>query len=573
MPSDPVDPHSHDPRDRDSHGPSVESGADRLPGATEYLAAGAVPISADAPPRSRGRRGVLLAAVAVGVAGTMAVGGWAAMSLMAGGGQPAEAIPASAVGYASIDLDPSAGQKVEAFRMLRKFPAIEEELGLDVKDDLRRLIFDHSDLAACDGLDYAAEVEPWLGDRAAFAVLPGAEADTEPVPLVALQVTDEDAAAKGLERVAGCEGVDGELGYAFTGGYALLSDSTEHAEQAAADAEEGDLAGDPTFQRWTDELGDPGIVSMYAAPGAPEVFAHLQDAVLEEGVPGALEVEPMAAGLGGGGMDERLQQLAEDFKGAAAVVRFDDGTLETELVAEGLPSELGMEAGGTTAAHALPADTGLALSIGLAEGWVDELLTALSGSMGGLSVDDLVAEAEAETGLSLPEDLESLLGEGVSIAVDAGVDVDALLESEDPSALPVGVRIQGDPDEILAVVDKLKAKIGPDAQMLVSARGDGVVALALSQEYVDTLAAEGTLGEQDAFRAVVPDAERASGLLFVDFDAGDGWLEKAADGLGSMFGGSPDPAVRENLKPLRAFGASGWTEGDVQHGLLRLTTE
>jgi hypothetical protein len=34
-----------------------------------------------------------------------------------------------------------------------------------------------------------------------------------------------------------------------------------------------------------------------------------------------------------------------------------------------------------------------------------------------------------------------------------------------------------------------------------------------------------------------------------------------------------DAAARSNIAPLDALGASAWTQGDVQHGLLRLTTD
>src|SRR5690349_6472483 len=74
-------------------------------------------------PRPAGRRrGVLVvvgAVAAVGVAGAS----WAALSFFSTGPQPAEALPASTIGYLSVDLDPSGGQKIEALRTLQKFPA------------------------------------------------------------------------------------------------------------------------------------------------------------------------------------------------------------------------------------------------------------------------------------------------------------------------------------------------------------------------------------------------------------------------------------------------------------------
>src|SRR5215218_10147285 len=134
----------------------------------EYLEqGGGAPLVREPRSGGGGRKAFLSGAIVVGLA---AVGGgvWAATSFFASGAQPAEALPASTIGYASIDLDPSGGQKIEAFRMLNKFPAFEDKIGLDADDDIKRAIFDRAEVSvACDGLDYAQDIEPWLGDRAA----------------------------------------------------------------------------------------------------------------------------------------------------------------------------------------------------------------------------------------------------------------------------------------------------------------------------------------------------------------------------------------------------------------------
>ena len=44
-----------------------------------------------------------------------------------------------AVGYVSVDLDPSLGQKVDALRFLRKFPSAKASLGST--DDIRQWVF------------------------------------------------------------------------------------------------------------------------------------------------------------------------------------------------------------------------------------------------------------------------------------------------------------------------------------------------------------------------------------------------------------------------------------------------
>ena len=76
---------------------------------------------------------VLVAALIGGV--TVAVRG-----LSGGGSQPEDALPAGAIAFAKIDLDPPAGQKINAIRFLRKFPALKDKVGLNA--DLRESLFD-----------------------------------------------------------------------------------------------------------------------------------------------------------------------------------------------------------------------------------------------------------------------------------------------------------------------------------------------------------------------------------------------------------------------------------------------
>src|SRR5689334_6156643 len=115
-------------------------------GGPEYLdQSGGQPLppSDDAGAGRAGRRTAVIAGGAVVCLALVGGGVWAAMSFLASGPQPAEALPASTIGYASVDLDPSGGQKIEAFRMISKFPAIEKELGgFDADDDILEKAFE-----------------------------------------------------------------------------------------------------------------------------------------------------------------------------------------------------------------------------------------------------------------------------------------------------------------------------------------------------------------------------------------------------------------------------------------------
>lgn len=531
-------------------------------------------------PRRERRRAPLVALAAIGVVGVVAAGGWAALSLMSTGEPAATAVPADAVAYVSLDLDPSAAQKLEALRIVEKFPALDEELGLDARDDLRRWAFEEITTDACPALDYDGAVAPWIGDRAAVAVLPPREPGGDPIPMVALQITDADAAAASLDELAHCavagdpatDDGSGDVGYAFAGDYVVLAETTGTAEEIAVAAGSAALADDEAFLRWTGEVGDPGFVTMYVAPTVVDVLADVQRHLAGElgGDPG---IGPgpgygllSGPGFGPGGA-ERFEEMAADFEGMAAVLRFRDGAAEVELAGGGLHESLRPAAGATTGVEALPDTTGAAFAIALPEGWAADFTASMDET-----ADGMIEQMEARTGLELPEDLERLLGESVSLAVDASLDPGAV-GALDLAAVPVGVRVEGDPEETMAVVEKIRAAWGAGSEALVAQAGDGVVALGTDAEYVDLLVGTGDLGGAESFRAVVPEADRVGGVVYVDFDAGDAWLERVVSDLARATTGKTGDEVHRNMEALDALGFSSWQDGDVSRGLFRLTTD
>ncbi|HET9859897.1 MAG TPA: DUF3352 domain-containing protein [Nocardioidaceae bacterium] len=553
----------------------------------EYLGAGGPSYrsDSDAPEGSR-RRWPVLGATAAGVAAALGLGGWGAYALLSGGGlQPADALPASAVAYVSLDLDPSAGQKIEAFKILKKFPGIDEELDISSTDDLRRMIFDKvQDEGSCTGLDYDADINPWIGERVALAAVPDDQAGID-APVLALQVSDEEAAAEGIRALARCADA-GDYGYAFHAGYVLITDTDARAEALVADAAQGSLADSAAFQEWTGKVGDPGIVTMYAGPDAPDFLADVESGMSDDwfgyatGDPeAALELRDEQSEA-----SEKLRDAYKDFAGMAGVVRFDDGAVEAEFAMQGLPTGLNAVTGLTGPnVTELPASTGAAFSVALAEGWLTGYLESMAEVFSsGESVDEMLADAERDTGLELPEDIETLFGDGVSVAFDSDVDFEAIFDEGDFTKLPVGLRVSGNPDEILPVVDKVRAAIGPDGDVVVAEPGDGVVAFGANPDYTKLLSGDGTLGSDETFQRAVPEADKASAVLYVNFDAG-GWIEEAADAVEAMESGfageeaAEDDAaatsLRENVAPLDALGLSAWMDGDVQRGVFRLTTD
>ena len=529
----------------------------------EYLGAGGPPPEPDetAPKPARARRTGLVAAAAVAVVAAVGAGTYGMVQLLSGGSSAATAVPADAVAYVSLDLDPTASQKIEAFKILRKFPAIKKELGS--RDDIRQAVF--GEIRKDDGcadLDYAKDVEPWIGDRVAVAAVPDSKHGA--APLVVLQVTDQEKAKAGARAIESCgsDAADqepGRTGITFVGDYMLLAETQQEADAFAKDAEAGTLADSDEFTAAMQRTGDPGIVTMYVSKDAPRALAT------------AIAQDSSVAGSDSGTRDQidQLEKTFKDFGGAAGVVRFRDGAVEAEFAAQGLPSTMGGGTGAGPDTGTLPGTTAAAFSVAFRDGWLEDYLgqlNAMSGSQD--SLDDMLAEGERATGLNLPEDIETLLGDGITVSVDASADIESFMSSPDPSQLPAGIRIQGNPDKIVPIIDKLKAVAGPDADMVRVSSGDGQVAVGLSQAYVDSLLKKGNLSSVAAFDAVVPQADRATGSLYVNFDAGDGWAEQLADTLSDG-----DAEARSNIAPLDALGVSGWSDGDVEHGLLRLTTD
>lgn len=535
------------------------------PGEPEYLGDASAAGSA---PERRSRKGFVGAVAAAGLVGVVAVGGWAAATLMSSGDQPAVAVPANALGYVSLDLDPSASQKIEAVKIAKKFPALEKELGMDAQGDVRKRIFDEIQKESDCDLDYDRDIASWMGDRVAVAGMP-AGGEGEVVPLVTLQVTDQEAAGTGLAKLLSCdEAAEEEVAFAFSGDYALITDTQENADAFAKAAEESALADDEDFTTWTEAVGEPGIVTMYAAPGAFGEFDWSEAMVPPGGMAGPEEqamLDEMTA------MNEQMSQMYADLGAMAGVVRFSDGAAEMEFVSDEMPEEFAWAVPkGSSHAAELPAGTAGVYSVAFGEGWIQNYLDTLEEMMGEEVPEPMLRDFEAETGLELPEDLEKLLGDSASIAVAGDLDLEAA--AEDPAAVAAGARLTGDPAEITDVLGKIKKLMGPYADMLVVEEGDGSVAVGLNQGYVQELAGSGSLGDDVTFQAAVPHAEESGSVFYLDFDAVSRWVE-----WGSELGSGPDAETRKvlaNLEPLDAVGVSGWVEDDgVTRGLFRLTTD
>ena len=511
-------------------------------------------------PRPGGRRTAVVAGITAGTLAIVGVGAFAAFSFLEGGAAAEQALPAeSTLAVMSLDLDPSGGQKIEAFKTLQKFPALKKELELDSRDDLRKLFFDDVlDEGDCKNLSYDADVKPWIGDNVAIAAASFEKGKVS--PLVALAVTDKDRAARGLDALLECSDEKDEAGYAFQDDFLLVSDSRAHAEKAVQQAATRPLSDDASYQSWTDKVGDRGILNLYVAKRAANLLADNLDLGL--------------LGVSGDERESSARKATADFRGAAGTLRFADGGAELHVVG-GLTDNavddndtVGGVVGG------LPGDTAAVLGFAPHKDSADTMTSQLDdlGSMFG-GEDGIRGLIEEELGLSLPGDLQTLLGDGMALSLRGTPPAD-LTAVDSPDDVPAGLTLAGDPDAITGVISKVEQKTGTtlEDQGVTVAKGSDRVALAFDAQYAKDLLGAGDLGADDTYRKVVPEADRASTVLYVDLDSA--WRQAIADTLTDS--GEEIVTKQEfltNTEALEAFGLSSWHDGADTHLLVKLTTD
>lgn len=515
------------------------------------------------PAPRRPRSGTLLLVGAVVLVLVIGAGAFAAWRLLSSHGpRPEEVLPASTMAVVSLDLDPSAGQKVEAFRTLRKFPAWKDNVGADSDDDLLRKAVDRAHRAgSCKSLSFDQDLQPWLGRRAAMGAVP--LSGDKVVPALAVQITDKDKARTGVQRLLRCTGASSDSGYAVGDDYVLVSDTDSHARTVLAMGEKKSLADDADYQRWTDAAGGHGVVDVYVAKAAAPRLRRL--------LPGGLGSLPSAPRLAAHTTTEPAtlragagEDVLKSFQGAAGTVQFKDGNIELDLAAGSTALTADTNRVGDQVTR-LPGDTALALGYSVSPGTARALSDALTSRLG-----EMLGDVQEQTGLSLPADLETLLGKAITLSV-GGTPPSDLTSISSPEDVAAGVLIDGDPGKIKDVIGRVEERSGhrlSEAGVQTRDQGDKI-ALATSRGYADDLLKSGSLGDQKRFRDAVPDADKAAAVGYADLDGP--WATSVLKTLQGQ-GRAADEA-RRNLEPLRAVGMRSWLDGKVSHAQLRITLD
>lgn len=519
-------------------------------GSSAWSGSGGDEVGSGDPPSGGSKRGYIpwiIGLVVVALLGGGAVAVRAALGGAAGG--PAEALPGSAVMFARIDVDPSADQKVQALRLANRFPSFGEETGLtNVDADVRTALFDaiKGEAPGLADVDYATDIEPWLGSKAAMAVLPDAGDDGMPGIAVAIEVTDEDAATDGITKRLAASESDAGAGFAFLGSYAVIGETQELADSFVAAAEDSSLADNEDFAADMSALGDEGVASGWASADAAEVLNGLATS-MGGMVPGGMD------GMGvGAATDVPFQAGSQAF-----ALRFDERYIEIATAGSG--SELDISSSDTDSTiGGLPESTLAAMSIANGGDYVQAMLDqmAAAAEQTGQDFDRLVNRFEKQTGLAVPDDFATLLGNHFTLAVDS-----QLGDIASPSDLRVGALLDTDTAAAQAIIDKLVAAAGGGIE-LASVETDGLLAVGPNEAYAGELTG-GSLGDTAAFEQAVAYGLDSDVSFYLSFDA----LQEL-----DLFSDSMDAEASENFSPLEAVGFSMQFTGDGEsRGSFRLT--
>jgi hypothetical protein len=535
-----------------------------------------------------------------GIAAALVLGGgfgaYAVYDKLDGGGaQPHDVLPSSMQAYLRVDLDPSAGQKVDLLRLIRKVPDLADEAGITSdKQDLRELVFGDVLESECDNIDYDKDVKPWLGDRVGV----GANIEDEKF-LVAVQTTDEDKSRAGLKKLFACS--NEEYGIAYLDGYAILAPKQAEVDAAIKATEKSSLGDNKDFTDDFDELGNQGIASGWAdlkaiakVPSVKEALGEQASELAKSGsVATALRADGSAIELAVlGGLTETSAKATELGKLPADTVAAMSIAGVGDQVTEGFDSFV-KEFDSQFSGLVPPAPTPDPLTVPDPTATPDPLATpdpaATPGLDDDLSLDDgsdfdndfgtddpstppgpsgaqgYIDEIERETGFKLPEDLATLFGDSLTLAI-GGDNLETLPSMSGPdafSSLNIALALKSDKAAALDLVKRIaSAASGAGIPLVADETDDGAV-LATNQDAADEIAdPDGSLSDEKAFKSVFPDGDSSYGGFYLNIGA---ILDK-------VLKADPPADVRKGIKSASALSAVGIsaTQKDDDRTLTRM---
>ena len=501
-------------------------------------------------------RRLLLALVAGLVLAAGAVAGCASSSSGGGGSDPASLVPASAPLYAEAVLGGDSQEQADAQAALAKILRTADPRGELVK------AFDRGNV------NFARDVEPWLGDRVGAAALSlGPRGDK----VVVAASRDDDAARDALTRLApnaaarSYRGVDYRLdtrrgkAAGVVDGFVVLG--SENALKAAVDASKGSSLAE------SDALKD----------ARAKVRAE-RSAFLYVDVAGFLRQALGAVGGGTAQLAPFVEPVALALpKTIAAALDAEPGMLRLDSAAFGNGGGFSSGASGADALAALPADAWLGVGVGDVGGTVNGFLDKVSaqGGIAGVGLQALLGQAQQGLGLDIRRDLLGWMGDaGIYVAGTTNADRRAALviASKDSAATQRAVRAleplarrSGDVTALRAPgVDEgfaVRRDHGDD-EVLVAAAGNRFVVALGRRALAEAIASGGSrLGDAGAFRAA---AAKLGGDVKPSFFLDVQKLGRVA--ASKHGGGDRSRELREYLGAFDAVIGGSRRDGDLNRG-------
>ena len=507
-----------------------------------------MPSTVRRPPR---RRIAALLAVLVTAAG--AVAGCAASSGAGGGSDPAALVPGSAPLYAEAVLGGDGQEQRDAQAALAKILGTADPQGEIVK------LFDRG------GVQFARDVEPWLGERVGAAALTVGQRGGDNV--VVASSRDDAAARAALGRIA-----PGAAERTYRG-VSYRVDDKRHGLAAGVVDGAVVLGTENGLKAAIDASKGSSLAESDALKEARGKVRQERSGFLYVDVAGALR-----GALGGAAGGAQLAPFVDPIAAAlpttiAAALDAEPGLLRIDSAAFGNGGGASAAGSGADALAALPADAWLGLGVGEVGQTVNGFIDRVSAGSGiaAMGVQALLGQAQQGLGLDIRRDLLAWMGDaGVFVAGDSTADTRAaiVVASKDAAATRRAVGALETLAQRSGDVSALRAS-GVDAgfavhrpgrrhDLLVAAAGDRFVVATGRAALDEALAPGARLGDAPAFKDA---ASKLGGdvrpSFFVD-------LQRLSKRAGSK--GGPNDHAREYLSAFGALVGGSRRDGDVSRG-------
>jgi len=371
----------------------------------------------------------LLATVAVLTVPVLAASGCGNSDEAASGAS--ELVPAGAVIYGEANLKPEGDQKKAIDSILAKFPG-RGQAGERLKDLIEKGLRE-SDA----GISFKKDIEPWLGDEAAFFVSDfGTSGQGTAAGIVATD--DEDAALEALEKSA-----DGKITRKSYKDVDYLTDEGEATDAAAVFDGFLVLGTEPGVRAVIDASKDgPKLSDDDGYKQSLENAADDRLGLLYVDMP---QIMKKAEQTGAGALPDALKQSFNE-PIVATVDADSDGVALESTISEEVARSFGVLGHGTDLLGELPADSWAALAQDDFGKLLDSYIDAFAGVAGGR--DAIQQQLRAATGLDLQKDVLDWMG-------DFGIFVRGKTVSELNGALVVETQDEAASARFIAALQRL----------------------------------------------------------------------------------------------------------------------